>query len=240
MDGDNGLIDELVRSYKDSVKNDVDSGRTDSNLTDMIYEVKHIYENLITELTLTNKNAILGIYKNIKDGKYKDKKIRIADANYVYHQYLEYYNDMESFISEIFSKLKKNEMNNDEKETFFAKLLETVDVDSEYCKDLVTYKDESYTDAIRNIETLISLNKIKDRFFDDIYKYMDIVKNEYGESIEIRIMRICVLLMVNSVRGFIHTEDKIIRETIFAYNHLDDQKSNTIISDEDKPFVLID
>ena len=240
MDGDNGLIDELVRSYKDSVKNDVDSGRVDSDLSDMIYEVQHLYEKIITELTLTNKNTILGIYKNIKDGKYKDKKIRVADANYVYHQYLEYYNDMESFISEIFSKLKKNEMNNDEKEILFAKLLETVDIDFQYCKDLVTYKDESYANAIRNIETLIPLNKIKYTFFDNIHKYMGDVKNEYGESIEIRIMRTCVLLMVNSVRGFIHTEEKTIRETIFAYNHLDDPKSNNILSDEDKPFVLID
>lgn len=240
MDGDNGLIDELVRSYKDSIKNDVDSECMNSNLSDMIYETKSRYNNCITDMTLTNKNAILGIYKNIKDGKYKDKKIRIADANYVYHQYLEYYNDMESFISEIFSKLKKNEMTGDEKEAFFVKLLETIDTDFQYCKDLVTYKDESYADGIRNIETLISLNKIKDTFFDNIDKYISVVKNEYGKGMDVRIMRTCVMLMLNSVRGFIGTEENIIRETLYAYNHSSDQVPNKAISNDDKPFILID
>lgn len=240
MDGDNGLVDELVRSYKDSIKNDVDSEWMDFNLSEMIYEIKNRYNKLITETTLTNKNAILGIYKNIKDGKYKDKKIRIADANYVYHQYLEYYNDMESFIKEIFSKLNKNEMNVDEKETFFVKLLETLDADFEYCKGLVTYKDESYADGIRNIETLISLNKIKDIFFDNIDKRMNVVNNEYGKDMNIRIMKTCVVLMINSVRGFINTEENIIRETLYAYDHINDQVPKNIISDDDKPFILID
>ena len=116
---------------------------------------------------ITNQSdKIKAIYRDIREGNCR-REVKVVDANYVFHMYKEYLEDMMKYINKAMETNEIEKLNN--------AVLDMIAKDKEFFSSVAVAKEEKISDAMKNVELVLDLSA----FFQDVLVDLGTMIDEY-------------------------------------------------------------